>query len=94
MSATRTVSIIVRGRVQGVSYRVWTRSEARARGLRGFVRNRDDGSVEALFSGPADAVAAMETACRFGPPGARVSDMDVRERDDLAAPEGFEILRD
>ena len=92
MSATRTVTVIIKGRVQGVSYRVWTRSEARARGLRGFVRNRDDGSVEALFSGPPDAVAAMEAACRLGPPGARVSGIDVQEGDNRALPEGFEIL--
>ncbi|MBE7201755.1 MAG: acylphosphatase [Parafilimonas terrae] len=93
MSTTRTVSVIIRGRVQGVSYRVWTQSEARARGLRGFVRNRDDGSVEALFSGTPDAVAQMETLCRSGPPGARVSDVEIRARDDVAPPEDFEILR-
>ena len=93
MSTTRTVSVIIKGRVQGVSYRVWTRAEAQARGLRGFVRNRDDGSVEALFSGPAAAVTEMETLCRSGPPGARVDGIDVLERDDVAPPEGFAILR-
>ncbi|MCJ2053106.1 acylphosphatase [Methylobacterium sp. J-070] len=93
MGVTRTVSVIIRGRVQGVSYRAWTQAEARARGLRGFVRNRDDGSVEGMFSGSPDAVAAMTTLCRSGPPGARVTDVEVRERHDIAAPDGFDILR-
>ncbi|MEE7469985.1 acylphosphatase [Methylobacterium oryzae] len=71
MSETRTISVIVTGRVQGVSYRAWTQSEARARGLAGSVRNREDGSVEAVFSGAPEAVAEMEALCRSGPPGAR-----------------------
>ena len=59
MSETRTISVIVTGRVQGVSYRAWTQSEARARGLAGSVRNRDDGTVEAVFSGAPEAVAVV-----------------------------------
>jgi acylphosphatase len=76
----------VRGRVQGVGYRAWTEDEALARGLEGWVRNRVDGSVEALFVGPAEAVAAMVEACRQGPFGARISALDEREGgpDDLA----------
>jgi acylphosphatase len=94
MSETRTVSVIVTGRVQGVSYRAWTQSEARARGLSGFVRNRDDGSVEAMFSGPPEAVAAMEALCRQGPPGARVADVSVRAGGALPSVGGFQILHD
>ena len=62
----------IRGKVQGVWYRAWTVQEASARGLRGWVRNRHDGSVEALLIGPADKVDAMVEACRRGPPAARV----------------------
>ena len=66
MCETRTVSVVIEGRVQGVSYRAWTRSEARARGLTGSVRNRDDGAVEAIFSGRPEAVAEMLTLCQSG----------------------------
>ena len=93
MSATRTVSVIVKGRVQGVSYRAWTQAEARALGLSGFVRNRDDGSVEALFSGPPEAVDHMVALCRSGPPAARVPDGTLREGGEAPETGRFEILR-
>jgi acylphosphatase len=64
--------VIIRGRVQGVGYRDWTRHVARDRGLEGWVRNRKDGSVEALFAGTRDAISSMIVACRKGPPNARV----------------------
>ena len=71
--------VIIRGRVQGVGYRAWTEYTALERGLQGWVRNCRDGNVEALFSGPAEAVAAMIEACRDGPPGARVDFVDQRD---------------
>jgi acylphosphatase len=64
--------VTIRGRVQGVGYRAWVEHQARARGLEGWVRNRRDGSVEALFAGPADVVADMVTSCRRGPSSAGV----------------------
>ena len=64
--------ITVRGRVQGVGYRAFVDHEARARGLEGWVRNLRDGSVEALFAGAEDEVAAMIGACRRGRSPARV----------------------
>ena len=64
--------VTIRGRVQGVGYRAFVDHEARAHDLEGWVRNRRDGSVEALFSGSAEAVAAMIAACRRGPSSARV----------------------
>jgi acylphosphatase len=70
MSTIRQVTI--RGRVQGVGYRAWVEHEAIARGLEGWVRNRRDGSVEALFAGPADVVTDMVARCRRGPSSARV----------------------
>lgn len=67
-----TVNVRIRGRVQGVWYRGWTEEEAARRELRGWVRNRRDGSVEALFCGPAAIVGDMIEACWKGPPAARV----------------------
>jgi acylphosphatase len=78
--------VVIRGRVQGVGYRAWAEYTALEIGLEGWVRNRADGTVEALFAGPSDVVASMLDACRQGPPGARVEAIDEREaaRDDLA----------
>jgi len=64
--------VMIKGRVQGVGFRYWVEQEARARGLEGWVRNLRDGSVEALFAGPADVVSEMIAVCRRGPPSARV----------------------
>src|SRR3954463_16123560 len=64
MSVVRQVTI--RGRVQGVGFRYWTRRTATARGLEGWVRNRRDGSVEAVFAGDEKAVASMIELCRRG----------------------------
>lgn len=68
----KTVRLRIEGRVQGVWYRGWTVREATRRGLAGWVRNRRDGSVEALLHGPAEAVDDMIAACRQGPGSARV----------------------
>ena len=75
----RTVRVIVRGRVQGVGYRAWVEREAQARRLSGWVRNRRDGSVEALFSGDAMAIDAMIEACRSGPRMAAVEDVTASD---------------
>ena len=75
---TKAVLVRIEGRVQGVWYRGWAVQEATRRGLRGWVRNRSDGSVEALFSGPVDTVEAMLDACRQGPPSARVDRLTHR----------------
>jgi len=64
--------VTMRGRVQGVGYRYWVEQQARAHGLDGWVRNRRDGSVEALFAGSADVVSGMIALCRRGPASARV----------------------
>ena len=64
--------VTITGRVQGVGYRAWVAHQARAYRLEGWVRNRRDGSVEALFAGPADVVSGMVTRCRRGPASARV----------------------
>ncbi len=76
--ARKSVTVSIKGRVQGVWYRGWTVGEAMRRGLSGWVRNRSDGSVEALFSGPAAVVNDMLEACWRGPPAARVSAVEPR----------------
>jgi acylphosphatase len=67
------IRLVIEGRVQGVGYRAWTAREASARGLDGWVRNRRDGSVEALFAGDADTVRLMVLACHKGPALAHVT---------------------
>ena len=69
--------LAVSGRVQGVCYRMYARDEALRLGLRGWVRNRPDGSVEALAEGEVADVAEFVRWCRGGPPMARVSDVQV-----------------
>jgi acylphosphatase len=66
------IQVMITGRVQGVGYRAWVEYQATASGLDGWVRNRRDGSVEALFAGPPALVGEMVALCRHGPPGARV----------------------
>jgi acylphosphatase len=65
--------------VQGVGYRAWTEYSAEGRGLHGWVRNRRDGSVEAIFAGSENEVRAMIDDCRKGPPGSRVDAIEERE---------------
>jgi acylphosphatase len=100
MSAERSADVIrhvvIRGRVQGVGYRDFTERTALGLGLAGWVRNRRDGAVEAVFAGTADAVAAMIQACRRGPFNARVDGIDERAgtTDELAFSRGtrFAVL--
>jgi acylphosphatase len=86
MNARCCVGVVIRGRVQGVWFRGWTVETATRMGLDGWVRNRRDGSVEALFAGPAERVEAMITACGRGPSAARV---DHLERHPVAEPPGL-----
>ncbi|HEX2552837.1 MAG TPA: acylphosphatase [Microvirga sp.] len=92
----RIVHVVIRGRVQGVGFRAWTQHQAQLRGLEGWVRNRRDGAVEALLSGPGDAVDAMLDACRQGPRTGHVEDVAVSPGDEgLIAQPGsgrFEVL--
>lgn len=83
--ATRLIR--VHGRVQGVFYRNWTVAEARALGLAGWVRNRDDGTVEILACGTASAIDALIERCRDGPPAAQVTRIDSAESDEAAPTE-------
>jgi acylphosphatase len=79
---TTAIRLSIEGRVQGVRYRAWLEREARLRGLRGWVRNRRDGSVEALLIGEDDAVAAAITACAHGPRLAKVTSVERIQAED------------
>lgn len=78
------LQVTVRGRVQGVGYRAWVEDQAVACGLEGWVRNRRDGSVEALFAGPPTKVAEMVALCRHGPPAARIDNVISETADEDA----------
>ena len=80
----------VSGRVQGVYFRATTRETARERGVDGWVRNLEDGRVEAVFEGPRHDVEAMVEWCHEGSPRARVEDVEV-EYVDSEGLEGFEV---
>ncbi|MDE0780840.1 MAG: acylphosphatase [Alphaproteobacteria bacterium] len=87
MAGTISVRVRILGHVQGVWFRAWTVNIARDLCLDGWVRNRDDGSVEAAFAGPAPQVEKMITNCGLGPPGARVRSI-TREPADPSEFEG------
>lgn len=88
-SAPITRHLRIRGLVQGVGFRWSFCREAERLGLAGWVRNRHDGSVEALVRGTPAAVEAMTAWARHGPPAARVSAVDCSEGDAAAELDGF-----
>ena len=77
--------VVVHGRVQGVFFRDSVRRRAESRGLAGWVTNRPDGAVEAVFEGEGESVASLVEYCREGPRAAEVSDVEVFEEE----PEGL-----
>jgi acylphosphatase len=82
-----SVRVVVSGRVQGVWFRAWTKKQAKSRGLSGWVRNLNDGTVEVGFSGADETVTSMFEACKTGPPLARVERVDIKPRETPA--DGF-----
>ncbi|CAN7442118.1 acylphosphatase [Mesorhizobium amorphae] len=88
----KAVQARVYGRVQGVSYRVWARSEAIGLGLVGWVRNESDGSVTARMAGTDAAVSSMVQRLWIGPAGASVTRVDVEELSSWNAPSSFTIV--
>jgi acylphosphatase len=86
---TRT-RVVVQGRVQGVFFRDSVRRRAREAGVAGWIRNRDDGAVEAVFEGDAAAVAALVDYCRTGPPGAQVESVQA-DQEEPAGEHGFAV---
>ena len=94
MSDRRIVRLVVRGRVQGVGFRAWMQRQGELRDLSGWVRNRRDGSVEAVVAGPAQGVEQMIDACRQGPGGSQVTALELAEADEpaLAGQAGFRVV--
>jgi acylphosphatase len=90
MSDTRA-HVFVSGKVQGVYYRASTRDAAREKGVEGWVRNLDDGRVEAVFEGEEDAVKAMVEWCHKGSRRAEVEDVEVEWEDATGEFDGFEV---
>ena len=88
MTDITTFRLRITGSVQGVGYRLWASEEAKRRNLSGWVRNRSDGSVELLISGPDRAVQDMLGACTQGPESAVVTNIDIHNEKD-APPDGF-----
>ena len=74
-----TKHLIIHGRVQGVGYRAYMRMEANRLGVTGWVRNRADGTVEATIHGTPEDVSKLLDWTRLGPPGARVTSVQVSE---------------
>lgn len=85
----RGAHVVITGRVQGVGFRLWVEAEAVSRSLSGWVRNRRDGAVEAVFAGEPEAVAGMLEACWDGPDMSMVSNVTVTETTEI--PTGFAI---
>ena len=84
MNARAILHVTIRGRVQGVGYRAWLEHQAMAAHLEGWVRNRRDGSVEAVFAGSPKVAAEMVALCRHGPPSAKVEAvLNEHTNDDL-----------
>ena len=75
----KRVQVVISGLVQGVAFRANCQRQASRHGVTGWVRNRWDGSVEALFEGPDEAVKAMIAWCRHGPPAAEVNDVEIND---------------
>ena len=90
MSEVARRRVVVRGSVQGVFFRDSCRREARSLGVAGWVTNRRDGAVEAVFEGEPDAVDGIVSFCRTGPRSADVNDVDVTEEDPEGL-DGFEV---
>lgn len=88
--ATRTVHVRVEGHVQGVGFRAFVEMRANDLGLSGWVRNRRDGSVEAVLQGSPEAVEDMLARCRKGPPAARVDRVEIIG-EGVGAFAGFEV---
>lgn len=90
MSA-RAIRLVITGRVQGVGYRDFVQTEARARNLVGWVRNRGDGGVEAIVNGAAESVEELIAACWRGPRASKVADVHTEVSDAGEPLVGFTI---
>jgi len=86
-----TQKLRIRGQVQGVGYRYALRQEAQRRGVAGWVRNRTDGTVEALLQGSPERVAELIAWARRGPPASRVDDVQIEPTHEEPEHTGFDL---
>ncbi len=84
--------VLISGKVQGVFYRVNTKRMADKLGVKGWIRNLPDGRVEAVFEGDEEAVKRLISWCWIGPPGAKVTNIEVEWEEYLGEYEGFKVL--
>ncbi len=91
MSTPMRLSAIVHGRVQGVFFRDFTRRQAWALGLTGYVRNVPDGTVEVVAEGPQDVLQQLVGHIKVGPSGARVEKVDLHWGDHRSEFDRFEV---
>jgi acylphosphatase len=93
--ARKILRLRISGWVQGVGFRAFVADEAETRGLEGWVRNRADGSVEAVIAGESEIVDEMIEVCRCGPRGSRVENVAIggASESDLGGQSSFRILR-
>lgn len=91
MSDQIRAHVFISGHVQGVFFRAHTREQAQAAGVGGWVRNLDDGRVEAVFEGPRAAVQRVVQWCHSGPPSARIDHVDVTWEQSTGQEQGFRI---
>ncbi len=87
------VHVFIKGRVQGVFYRVWVRTQAERLGLTGWVRNLTDERVEVVFEGPKDKIEKIISKCKIGPSVAGVKQVDIKWEKATGEYTGFEIVR-
>jgi acylphosphatase len=89
--AVARLEAVVRGRVQGVGFRMHVRTAARSLGLTGWVANEPGGRVRCVAEGPADALDRLEARLREGPPGAWVEDVTAHRRPSTGEFDGFDV---
>ena len=91
MTESTRAHVVISGRVQGVFFRATTQRAAKERGVAGWVRNRSDGTVEAVMEGGRQQVADLIRWCWEGSPGSRVTSVEVREENPVGEFRGFDI---
>lgn len=87
----KRATLLISGKVQGVSYRISSVEAARNLGLTGYARNLSDGRVEIVAEGPPDALVALEQWCRKGPPAARVTSVEASRESASGEFSGFSV---